>query len=620
MPLGAKRLHCPFAHALERTQRIAHREPVLRPLDAEIGLRAIDARRQERDIEPPHVIDEDAELVRVRDIEGHRGREEILSVVRLEPSGLIGQKGVCRCVAFVEAIACELVDQVEQLVCFRRIDLVVLGAARDKGLALRVHFRLDLLAHRATQQIRAAKRVAGQDLGRLHDLLLIDEDAVGFGEDAFEQRMRIFDRDATVLAVSEQADIVHRARPVERDEGDDITEVRWTDGRQRATHPFRFQLEHPNRVAALEQGINSLVIPSESVEIRPHTFTRFDEVAGLLQDRQRLEAKEVELHQPRAFAIFHVELRDRHIGARIAIERHELRKRSVTDHHASGMSGAVPRQPFKLHREIEQPPHLRIRLVFCGQFGNAVQGALESPGVGGMVGNQLCEPVHLAIAHLEHPARILQHSARLQSPESDDLGDLVAAIFLLDVTDHFLAPGFAEVDVEVRHRNAFGVEEAFEQQAEPDRIEVGNGQGPGDDRPRPGTASRPYRDAVFLRPFDEIGNDQEIARKAHADDDIQLEFEPVPIGLVLGLWDARQPRFKTCRRIEAKLGRLAFLVSRNARQDGIALRRHDSAALRHHERIGECFGQIGKQQPHVARRLDPGIGRAFHPIIAVDIA
>ena len=63
------------------------------------------------------------------------------------------------------------------------------GAALDEGRALGVHLRLDLLAHRAPQQVRAAERVAGEDLRGLHDLFLVDEDPVGFLQDAFEQRV-----------------------------------------------------------------------------------------------------------------------------------------------------------------------------------------------------------------------------------------------------------------------------------------------------------------------------------------------------------------------------------------------------------------------------------------------
>ena len=150
-----------------------------------------------------------------------------------------------------------------------------------------------------------------------------------------------------------------------------------------------------------------------------------------------------------------------------------------------------------------------------------------------MVGHQLAQPVHLAIAHLQDAPGIAQHRAGLQFAESDDLGDVIAAIFGLNIADHFAAPGFAEVDVEVRHRDAFGIEEAFEQQPEFQRIEIGDGQSPGDHRARTRTAPRPHRNILFLGPFDEIGHDQEVAAETHAVDHVDFEFEAVGVGLKL---------------------------------------------------------------------------------------
>src|SRR3546814_3971728 len=104
----------------------------------------------------------------------------------------------------------------------------------------------------------------------------------------------------------------------------------------------------------------------------------------------------------------------------------------------------------------------------------SVERAFERPRIGGEVGHQLGEPINLAVAHLEHAAGILEHRARLQFSEGDDLRDLIAAVFLLDVADHLATPGFAEVDVEIGHRYAFGVQEAFEQQPELQGIEIGD--------------------------------------------------------------------------------------------------------------------------------------------------
>src|SRR3546814_3609266 len=85
-----------------------------------------------------------------------------------------------------------------------------------------VHLRLNLLAHRAAQQIGFAKRIARQYLGGLHHLFLIDEDAVGLAQHRLQQRMRIFDLLPPVLARAAGGDIVHRTGAIERHQRDDV--------------------------------------------------------------------------------------------------------------------------------------------------------------------------------------------------------------------------------------------------------------------------------------------------------------------------------------------------------------------------------------------------------------
>jgi len=63
----------------------------------------------------------------------------------------------------------------------------------------------------------------------------------------------------------------------------------------------------------------------------------------------------------------------------------------------------------------------------------------------------------------------------LQRAEGNDLRDLVAPVFLLHVANDFVAPVLAEIDVEIGHRNALGIEKALEQKPETDRIEISDG-------------------------------------------------------------------------------------------------------------------------------------------------
>ena len=118
------------------------------------------------------------------------------------------------------------------------------------------------------------------------------------------------------------------------------------------------------------------------------------------------------------------------------------------------------------------------------------------------------------------------------------------AVALLHVADDLVAPLLAEVDVEVRHRDALGIQEALEQQAEAQRIEVGDGGRVGDQRARAGAAARTDGNVVRLRPLDEVGDDEEVAGILHALDDGELEIEPLVVVSSVnpgaGPWAARR--------------------------------------------------------------------------------
>ena len=97
--------------------------------------------------------------------------------------------------------------------------------------------------------------------------------------------------------------------------------------------------------------------------------------------------------------------------------------------------------------------------------------------------------------------------------------------FSRDVLDDLVAPVHAEVDVEVRHADALGVEEALEEQLVGDRIDVRDAQAVGDERARARAAARPDGDAVVLGVADEVPHDEEVAREVHLRDDAELELE-----------------------------------------------------------------------------------------------
>ena len=108
------------------------------------------------------------------------------------------------------------------------------------------------------------------------------------------------------------------------------------------------------------------------------------------------------------------------------------------------------------------------------------------------VGNELRDAVDFGDLHVEHAADIFDRCARAERSERDDLGDLLAAVFLGDVLNYLAAAMRAEIDVDIGHADALGVEEALEQQAVLQRIDVGDLHRVADETAGGGSAAGTY--------------------------------------------------------------------------------------------------------------------------------
>ena len=514
------------AHAFERGERVMDRVAV----DGEFDARAVDRRRLDLDPEPLGLGAEFGQLVGIAHIERHGSGDELDRIVRLHVGGLVGHQRVGRGMALVEAVFGEAFEQVENRVRLIARDAVP-HRAFDKDRALLLHLFSDFLAHRAAKKIGLAQCEAGKQLRRLHHLFLVDDDAEGFLQDGLEFWMdviRLFD---AVLAQTISRDIRHRAGPIKCHQRDDVLEPVRTHVEQRPPHALTFQLEDADRFRARQKFVGFPVVERNGRQIE-RDATRFQKIDRLAQNRERLQAEEVEFDQTRLLHPFHVELGHRHIGFRIAIKRYELGERPVANHNASGVGRGVARQAFELDRDVESAPHHRLGIARRLQLWLVLDRARERDRIGRILRHEFAELIDLAVRHLQHAPDIAQHAARLQRAEGDDLGDLLAAITLLHVADHLVAAVLAEIDIEVRHRHAFGIEKALEQKSEAHRVEVRNRERVGNERTGARAAAGADRNALRLRPLDEVGDDQEIARIFHARDHIELEGETLTVVLL----------------------------------------------------------------------------------------
>ena len=193
--------------------------------------------------------------------------------------------------ALVESVIGEFRQQIENLVGLR-LGQAVVDRALHEATALRVHLRLDLLAHGAAEHVGFAERIAGQDLRDLHHLFLIDDDAEGLFEDLLQFRVDVVRLLLPGLHRAIARNIGHGTRPVERDQRDDVLESVGAHLDERLAHAGAFELEHADRLAATKHLVSLFVIERDLVDLHHDTARgaeasrKFDSVVSVLRPRK----------------------------------------------------------------------------------------------------------------------------------------------------------------------------------------------------------------------------------------------------------------------------------------------------------------------------------------------
>ena len=122
----------------------------------------------------------------------------------------------------------------------------------------------------------------------------------------------------------------------------------------------------------------------------------------------------------------------------------------------------IPSRPL---RDVDDLRRVGLLVVGLAQRLAGLQAVLEGRRAAhDRVGDQLRQAVAGAVVEAEHARRVAGGRAREHLAEGDDLRDRLAPVLLGHVAHHPLAAAHREVDVDVRHRHALGVQEALEQQ------------------------------------------------------------------------------------------------------------------------------------------------------------
>ena len=175
----------------------------------------------------------------------------------------------------------------------------------DKIAALLLHDGLLLLGHRASDQVAPAHAVAAEIPHDLHDLLLIDNAAVGRLENRPHLLAVVSDSLGVFLAPDILGDEFHRARPVERDARYDILEAARLQLLHEILHAGAFKLEHALAPAAADHVHDRGVIVVDFGKVQRDRSVLIYKIYSVIDDRQRAKTEEVHLEQAKLFERSH---------------------------------------------------------------------------------------------------------------------------------------------------------------------------------------------------------------------------------------------------------------------------------------------------------------------------
>ena len=435
----------------------------------------------------------------------------------------------------VKTVLSELLQGGEDLLGLLLIDVVGRLGALDEDRALLLHLLADLLAHRAAEHVGAAEGIAGDHAGGFHHLFLVDQDTVGLLGDLLEEWVRVLDEGGVVLALDVVADELHRARTVERNERDDFVDGRDAKLAAERLHTAGFKLEHADGLRLVEEREGGLVVKAEFLDIEIGLAAMLaHELLGVVDDGEGLEAQEVHLQE--------AELLDGVLGVlgrQVAfLHRHgdDVGERTVGDDHTTRVLAGITHHSLDDAAGLDDAGGLRIDGDLLAKLVGLLQGVLERDV--DVVRDEFGEAVGLDERQVADTSEVADDHLGTKRAEGDDVGDAVFAVLLAHVADDLVAAAHTEVDIEVRRRDALGIQEAFEQEAEADRIDVGDLEAIRDNRAGARASAWTDGDVMLARPIDEVPDDEEVVDEARAGDDAHLVVDAAAEFGGAGLADA----------------------------------------------------------------------------------
>ena len=162
----------------------------------------------------------------------------------------------------------------------------LLRVSVDEVCALLLHDRLLFLTHGTAHEVAPPHGIAAQITHNLHNLLLIDNTAVGGLQNRLELRTGVDDLVMVVFSFYVSRNEIHRARTVQGNTGNDILKALRPQFLHEVLHSGALQLEDSLRLSGSDICQHLWIIVVNVVNVHPLTRRLLDKVHRIPYDRE----------------------------------------------------------------------------------------------------------------------------------------------------------------------------------------------------------------------------------------------------------------------------------------------------------------------------------------------
>ena len=262
------------------------------------------------------------------------------------------------------------------------------------------------------------------------------------------------------------------------------------------------------------------------------------------------------------------------------------------------MGRRMAHHSFKGAAYLNHVMNRAVRLVFLAEFLADLQSPVDSQAQ--FRRHELHKAVDFAERNRQGPADVAHDCPGSQRSESDDQRHVFLAVLARYVVDDAAAVFIAEIHVDIGHRHPFRIEEPFKEEVVFQRVQPRNPQQIRYDGARRRAAARADGDIVVAGKLDIVPYDEEVRRKAHLVDDVQLVIHAFPHFRRHRVVPRRQGLFAELAQV--RLVRLPF-GNGEFRQMALVKGYLHIALIGDFQRRIQRFRHIGKQLGHFVTAL-----------------